>query len=123
MVKIIVEGMPQEVKKAEEQLQKIFRITRKNTTYPLKGTGFMRSTIEAYMIPPKKYPTAPTPKPESDKQPDIVIVEFQGKKETEEKRYAIANKESGEILDDCNGYGFKSPEKAMAKWDYEHKSI
>ena len=38
-----------------------------------------------------------------------------------EPRYVIVNKETGEILDDANGYGYKSLQAAHKGWAYKSK--
>ena len=38
-----------------------------------------------------------------------------------EKRYVIADEETGEVLDDAQGYGYKSPQKAYAAYAYKHR--
>lgn len=37
-------------------------------------------------------------------------------------RYIIINPNTGEILDDAQGYGYRSPQKAHAAWNYKHPS-
>lgn len=39
-----------------------------------------------------------------------------------ETRYYIVSKETGEILDDAQGYGYKTIQKAHAAWAYKNKS-
>ncbi len=41
--------------------------------------------------------------------------------ETREKRYVIINTESGEIVDDAQGYGYKTAQKAYAGWSYKNR--
>ena len=38
-----------------------------------------------------------------------------------ETRYVITSKETGEILDDAQGYGYKSKQKAHVAWTYKHR--
>lgn len=38
-----------------------------------------------------------------------------------DKRYIIVDKESGEVLDDAQGYGYKSPQKAYSAWGYKNR--
>lgn len=38
-----------------------------------------------------------------------------------EKRWCIMDEETGEILDDAQGYGYKTPQKAYAAWGYKHR--
>lgn len=38
-----------------------------------------------------------------------------------EKRYVIVDKDTGEVLDDAQGYGYKTPQKAYAAWSYKHR--
>lgn len=37
-----------------------------------------------------------------------------------EERYVMVNLETGEIVDDCRGYGFKSKHAAYACFGYKH---
>ena len=38
-----------------------------------------------------------------------------------EPRYVIIDEDTGEILDDAQGYGYKSKQKAHAAWAYLHR--
>lgn len=38
----------------------------------------------------------------------------------DESRYIIINSETGEVLDDAQGYGFKTAQKAIACWNYKN---
>lgn len=38
------------------------------------------------------------------------------------ERYIIVNPNTGEILDDVQGYGYRSPQKAHIAWNYKHPS-
>ena len=38
-----------------------------------------------------------------------------------EPRYIIVNKETGEILDDANGYGYKTQKATHKGWVYKSK--
>ena len=42
--------------------------------------------------------------------------------ETREKRCVIIDTESGEIVDDAQGYGYKTAQKAYAGWSYNANS-
>lgn len=42
--------------------------------------------------------------------------------DTHEKRYRIISATTGEILDDAQGYGYRSPEKAYASYIYNKKN-
>lgn len=39
-----------------------------------------------------------------------------------DKRYVIVDKETREVLDDAQGYGYKSPQGAHAAWSYKNRS-
>lgn len=39
-----------------------------------------------------------------------------------ETRYRIVDTETGEILDDAQGYGYKSAKKAYAAWSYKNRT-
>lgn len=36
-----------------------------------------------------------------------------------EERFCVVNAETGEILDDAQGYGYRTPQKAHAAWSYK----
>ncbi len=36
-------------------------------------------------------------------------------------RYICIDEETGAILEDCNGWGFKTPESAIKSYNYNHK--
>ncbi len=38
-----------------------------------------------------------------------------------DKRYVIVDSQTGEILDDAQGYGFKTPRGAYAAWGYKNQ--
>lgn len=39
-----------------------------------------------------------------------------------DKRYIIINTETGEVVDDAQGYGYKTPQKAHAAYAYKNRS-
>ena len=39
-----------------------------------------------------------------------------------DKRYVVIDKETGEVIDDAQGYGYKSKYKAYAAWAYKEKN-
>lgn len=39
-----------------------------------------------------------------------------------ETRYQIIDADTGEVLDDAQGYGYRTPQKAHAAWAYKHPS-
>lgn len=50
---------------------------------------------------------------------NIIAVEDDVLSDVYDRRYVIINKETGEILDDAQGYGYKSPQKAYAAYNYK----
>ena len=50
---------------------------------------------------------------------DVTVVESSSLSGKYEKRYVIVDKDSGEILDDAQGYGYKTKQKAYAAWAYK----
>ena len=38
-----------------------------------------------------------------------------------DSRYVLIDKDTGEIVDDCQGYGFKTEKKAYACWAYQNR--
>ena len=38
-----------------------------------------------------------------------------------EMRYVVVDTDTGEIIDDCNGYGYKTKDAARLGWNYKQK--
>ena len=53
---------------------------------------------------------------------EIVAIRSEKLSRPYDDRYIILDKHTGEILDDAQGYGYKSPSKAYAAWAYTHRS-
>ena len=51
---------------------------------------------------------------------DYNVVPFSGR-DPYERRFQIVDAETGEVLDDAQGYGYKSPQKAHAAWGYKNR--
>ena len=56
----------------------------------------------------------------SNKNLDITVIK-EGLTEWD-NRYAIINTDTGEIVDDCNGYGYTSPKKAWRAYWYKNRN-
>ena len=39
----------------------------------------------------------------------------------QDTRYVIVDEETGDILDDAQGYGYRTKQKAMAAWNYKNR--
>jgi ribonuclease HI len=52
----------------------------------------------------------------------VVAVESPELSNQSQTRYVLIDEDTGEVLEDCNGYGFKSEEKTMASYRYQ-KSV
>lgn len=64
----------------------------------------------------KDYKVVPIEKEFSEK------LDFIDRVETwKETRYIVIDAETGEILDDAQGYGFKTAQKAHAAWGWKHR--
>lgn len=63
----------------------------------------------------KNYKVVPTKKEHIEDYGDGIIDKIT------ETRYIIINEETGEILDDAQGYGYKTAKKAHAAWWYKHR--
>lgn len=50
---------------------------------------------------------------------NIAAIEIPDPKNARKVRYILINTETGEVIDDAQGYGFKTPQKAYAA--YTHK--
>ena len=50
---------------------------------------------------------------------DIIVVEDHNLSKQYEKRFVIVDKNTGEILDDAQGYGYKTIQKAYAAYAYK----
>lgn len=51
---------------------------------------------------------------------NISVIESKELSAPYQKRYVVINKDTGEILDDAQGYGYKTPQKAYAAYDYKN---
>lgn len=52
---------------------------------------------------------------------DISVVESKALSSQYEKRYVIVDKNSGKVLDDAQGYGYKSKQNAYSAYAYKHR--
>ena len=52
---------------------------------------------------------------------EVVLDENLSEGEWDDKRYIIVDKETGEILDDAQGYGYKSKPNAYRAWAYKNR--
>ncbi len=50
---------------------------------------------------------------------DIIAIRSEILSAKQDDRYVIVDKETGEILDDAQGYGYKTPQKAHAAYAYK----
>lgn len=53
---------------------------------------------------------------------NISVIESKELSAPYQKRYVVINKDTGEILDDAQGYGYKTPQKAYAAYNYKNTS-
>lgn len=53
---------------------------------------------------------------------NITVIEGGSLNSYHEKRYIIVDKDTGEMLDDAQGYEYKSPQKAYAAYYYRHRT-
>lgn len=56
-----------------------------------------------------------------DKKYKAVVLKMPNNSDKAERRYVIKDMESGEIVDDAQGYGYKSAQKAYAGWAYKSR--
>jgi hypothetical protein len=56
-----------------------------------------------------------------DKKYRAVVFKIPNNSDKAERRYVIKDMESGEIVDDAQGYGYKSAQKAYAGWAYKRR--
>ena len=52
---------------------------------------------------------------------NIAVVESDVLSKEYDRRYVVVNKDTGEILDDAQGYGYKTAQKAHAAWAYKNR--
>lgn len=55
------------------------------------------------------------------KKPDVTVVRSASLSGAWDDRFVVVDKETGEILDDAQGYGYKSKTKAYAAWTYKNR--
>ena len=56
-----------------------------------------------------------------DKKYRAVVFKMPNNSDKAERRYVIKDMESGVIVDDAQGYGYKSAQKAYAGWAYKSR--
>lgn len=56
-----------------------------------------------------------------NKKYKAIVLDSRNAGDKVEIRYAIKDMESGEIVDDAQGYGYKSAQKAYAGWSYKNR--
>ena len=49
---------------------------------------------------------------------NVTVIRYETTQDKKEKRYVVINKETGEILSDAQGYGYKSIPKAYSAYMY-----
>ena len=52
---------------------------------------------------------------------NVIVVEDSKNSKPYEKRYIVINKDTGEVLDDAQGYGYKTIQKAYAAYSYKNR--
>ena len=50
---------------------------------------------------------------------NIAVVRSETLSSKYESRFVVINEDTGKILDDAQGYGYKTPQKAHAAWAYK----
>ena len=50
---------------------------------------------------------------------NITVIQDETLSNGEEKRYIVVDQETGEVLDDAQGYGFRTKRKAYAAYTYK----
>lgn len=50
---------------------------------------------------------------------NIAVVRSESLSSKYESRFVVINKDTGKVLDDAQGYGYKTPQKAHAAWAYK----
>ena len=54
---------------------------------------------------------------------DIVVVRSEALSSRYDNRYVIVNTATGEVVDDAQGYGYKTKQKAHAAYGYKHRDM
>lgn len=52
---------------------------------------------------------------------EIAVVHSASLSKMDDDRFVVVDKESGEVLDDAQGYGYRSAQKAYTAWSYKHR--
>ena len=55
------------------------------------------------------------------KKRKVKVVESKTLSSRYDKRFVVVDEETGNVLDDAQGYGYKSKQKAMAAWNYKNR--
>lgn len=57
----------------------------------------------------------------SDTKRDVTVIKDNNLSSLYESRFVIVDKTTGEVLDNAQGYGYKTPQKAYAAWNYKNR--
>ena len=52
---------------------------------------------------------------------NIAVIEAENLSSQYDKRYVVVDKDTGEVLDDAQGYGYRSVQKAYAAYNYKNR--
>lgn len=55
------------------------------------------------------------------KKRNVKVVESKTLSGPYDRRFVVVAEETGNVLDDAQGYGYKSKQKAMAAWSYKNR--
>lgn len=55
------------------------------------------------------------------KKRNVKVVESKTLSSRYDRRFVIVDEETENVLDDAQGYGYKSKQKAMAAWSYKNR--
>ena len=55
------------------------------------------------------------------KKRNVKVVESKTLSSRYDKRFVVVDEETGNVLDDAQGYGYKNKQKAMAAWSYKNR--
>ena len=58
---------------------------------------------------------------DNSKKPDVSVVKDEGLSSPYNPRYVIVNKVTGKVLDNAQGYGYRTVQKAYAAWNYKNR--
>lgn len=59
--------------------------------------------------------------PNANNKREVTVIKDEGLSSRYDSRFVVVDKTTGEVLDNAQGYGYRTPQKAYAAWNYKNR--